>query len=233
MIQFDIYRDSTKQIYADDIPTFPPSEFWGNLSNKVLFIFQRLHYLNTTLESICNHVELYNFNFKLREGSNDDTKLNPVIEMIHVMGDLRMIIDELIALLNIVEKREIIGDFPKKIEIESIGDLLKKWNENKFDDVLFFVDYRDFLKNVNDITNTYKHSFINDHILFYRQLDRPTVYALRNFNGEFDLHKNKIIMIPLEDLVNDFNIMFKEYRVLLKTKVDAQLITYYDAKKFK
>jgi hypothetical protein len=100
MIQFDIYRDSTKEIYADDIPEFSGSENWGNLSSKFLFIFSRLDYLNDTLVSICEKVEIYNVNFKERNGlTSKKTKIAPYIEIIHVMSDLRMIVDELIALL--------------------------------------------------------------------------------------------------------------------------------------
>lgn len=231
MIQFDIYRDSTKEIYADDIPEFSFSKYWGNLSNKVLFIFSRLDYLNDILVSICEKVEIYNINLKKRNGlTTNKVKISPYIEIIHVVSDLRMIVDELIALLYIVEKREVLGDYPNKIELECIGDLLGKWHENKFDDVNFFIDYKIFLKNVNDITNTYKHSFINDHIIFYRQLEKPTVYAIRNFNKEFDIRKNKLIAIPLEDIVNDFNIMFKEYRVLLKKMTYKQIVNDFEKK---
>lgn len=232
MIQFDIYRDSTKEIYADDIPEFSASKYWGNLSSKVSFIFSRLDYLNDTLISICEKVEIYNINFKKRNGlTRKKAKITPYIEIIHVMTDLRMILDELIALLHIVEKRKILGDYPNKIEIECIGDLLGKWDKNKFEDVNFFIDYKVFLKNVNDITNTYKHSFINDHIIFYRQLEKPTVYAIKNFNKEFDINKNKLIVIPLEDIVNDFNTMFKEYRVLLKKMAFEQIVNDFEKKK--
>ncbi|QIH40277.1 hypothetical protein G7A72_16330 [Flavobacterium sp. Sr18] len=231
MIQFDIYRDSTKEIYADDIPEFSSSQFWGNLSNKVLFIFNRLDYLNDTLISICENVEIYNINFKKRNGlTSSKVKISPYIEIIHVMSDLRMIVDELIVLLYIVEKREVLGDYPNILEIESTGDLLRKWNENKFDDVKFFIDYKDFLKNLSDINNAYKHSFINDHIIFYRQLEKPTVYAIRNPKKEFNILKNKLIAIPLEDIVIDFNKMFKEYRILLKKITIEQIINDFEKK---
>lgn len=232
MIQFDIYRDTTKQIYADDIPQFSASEYWGNLSNKVSFIFDRLDYLNDILVSICEKVEIYNVNFKKRNGlNNNKITITPFIEIIHLMSDLRMIIDELIALLYIVESRKVLGDYPSKIEIECIGDLLGKWNENKFNDLRFFIDYKDFLKSVNDITNTYKHSFINDHIIFHRQPEKPTVYAIRNFKGEFDRLKNKLIAIPLETIVNDFNTMFKEYRIILKKMTVEQIMNDFERKK--
>lgn len=236
MIQFDIYRDATKEIYADDIPEFPASEYWGNLSNKISFIFSRLDYLNNTLVSIFEKVELYNINFKKRNGlTGKKTKIAPYIEIIHLMGDLRMIIDELIALLYIVEQRKILGDYPTLIEIDSIGALLGKWQDKKNDDVKFFIDFKDFLKTVNEITNTYKHSFINDHMIFFRQLITPIVYASKNASAKnrnkFDNMKNKLIAVPLKDIVNDFNKMFKEYRILLKEMTIEQIIADFEKKK--
>lgn len=234
MIQFEIYRDSTRQIYADDIPEFSASEYWGNLSCKVSFIFDRLDYLNDTLISICEKVEIYNVNFKKRNGSTSNKiKITPYIEIIHVMSDLRMITDELISLLYIVEKRKILGDYPTIIEIDSIGALLGKWRINDFDNVKFFVEYKDFLKTINDITNTYKHSFINDHIMFYRQLDKPMVYAIKNSStnnnrNKFDKLTNKIFVVPLEDIVNDFNKMFKEYRTILKKMSFEQILNDFE-----
>jgi hypothetical protein len=221
MIQFDIYRDSSKIIYADDIPIFPASKKWGNLSNKVDFIFKRLDYLNDTLVSIYDKVEIYNINFRKRNGlTNSKFKISPYIEIIHLIGDLRMIVDELIALLYILEQRKILGDYPQLIEIDSIGVLLKKWETEKNNNLTFFVDYKDFLKILSEINNTYKHSFINDHIMFYRQLEKPTVYALKNanikFRNNFDIDKNKLIVVPLDEIVNNFNIMFKKYMSLIK-----------------
>lgn len=236
MIQFDIYIDSTKTIYADQIPSFVVSENWGNLGNKVLFILNRLDYLNDILASIFQKVENINHNRKLRNGMTDNkTAVAPYIEIIHVMSDMRMIIDELIALLYIVEKRKEIGDYPDLIEIDSIGALLKKWENGEFDELCFFVDFKDFIKTINEITNTYKHSFINDHIIFFRQLDTPIVYAWKNKaykqRNKFERDENKFIAIPLKDIVGDFNKMFSEYQNVLKKETDEQIIKYYGDKK--
>lgn len=239
MTQFDIYLDDTKEIYADCIPTFPASSNWGNLSNKVAFIFYRLDYLNDILVSIFEKVELYNYNFKKRNGLTDKrTKIAPYIEMIHLMNDLRMIIDELIALLYIVEQRKLLGDYPNVIEIDSIGVLLGKWDKGFNDDVKFFVDYKVFLKRINRITNTYKHSFLNDHVLFLRQLDEPTVFAPRNSTtknnrNKFVIEENTLIMSPLKDIINDFNKMFIEYRALLKALTIEQLTDDFEKKKLR
>ena len=239
MIQFDIYRDSTKEIYADDIPEFSSSQYWGNLSSKVSFIFSRLDYLNDTLVSIFENVEIYNINFKKRNGlTSKKIKVAPYIEIIHVMSDLRMIIDELIALLYIVEKRKVLGDYPSIIDIDSIGALLNKWRTKDYEDVKFFIEYKDFLKTINDVTNTYKHSFINDHIMFYRQLDKPIVYAIKNSTtkekrNKFDKSENKIFVIPLHDIVNDFNKMFSEYRIQLKAMSFEQIKNDFEQKKSK
>lgn len=224
MEYFEIYRDNTKQIYAEDVLEFPDSKHWGNLSNKMYFIFKRLDYLNNLLESIDDKIKTYQFNFNNRNGLN--SKVNtvaPFIEIIHVMSDLRMIIDELISLLYIIEKREITGDYPLIIDVDSIGTFLKKTEMLEYVYLDFFKEYKDFLKIVNDITDTYKHSFINDHILFFSQLDKPTVFAIKaateKNHNKFDLNENRLIKVYLEDIVKDFNKMFTSYRVYLRKKI--------------
>lgn len=138
-----------------------------------------------------------------------------------------MIIDEIIALLYILEKRSEDGDYPDTIEIDSIGTLLDKLDKGEQKYLQFFKSYQDFLRLVNDITNTYKHSFINDHILFFRQLDVPTVYAIKSAKyknrNKFDKNANKLISIPLEEVISESNKMFTNYRTLIKHMAHDQL----------
>jgi hypothetical protein len=228
MTEFDIYLDETKTIYADLIPTFPDSKNWGNLSNKFAFILYRLDYDNKLLKSIFEKIALYNENFKKRNGLNThETSVVPFIEIIHVISDLRMILDEIIALLYILEKRADDGDYPDTIDIDSIGTLLDKLDKGEQKYLQFFKSHQNFLKLVNDITNTYKHSFINDHILFFRQLDVPTVYAIKSAKyknrNKFDKNENKLISIPLEEVITEFNQMFADYRTLIKKIANDQL----------
>lgn len=228
MTEFNIYLDETRTIYADLIPTFPDSKIWGNLSNKFAFILYRLDYGNGLLKSIFEKLALYKENFKKRNGLNThETSVVPFIEIIHVISDLRMIIDEIIALLYILEKRSEDGDYPDTIEIDSIGTLLNKLDKGEQKYLQFFKSYQVFLRLVNDITNTYKHSFINDHILFFRQLDVPTVYAIKSAKyqnrNKFDKNANKLISIPLEEIISEFNKMFTNYRTLIKHMAHDQL----------
>lgn len=235
MKEFDIYLDQTKTIYADLIPTFPESNNWGNLSNKFAFILYRLDYDNRLLKSIFEKIADYKENFNKRNGLNThETSIVPFIEIIHVISDLRMIIDEIIALLYILEKRAELSDYPDTIDIDSIGTLLDKLDKGEQKYLQFFKDYKDFLRLVNDITNTYKHSFINDHIIFFRQLDVPTVYAMKSAKhknrNKFDKNANTLISNPLEDVVSEFNKMFLDYRVLIKQMAHDQVHKDYENK---
>ncbi|WP_291090344.1 hypothetical protein [Flavobacterium sp. BFFFF1] len=236
MKQFDIYLDETKTIYADSIPTFPDSKIWGNLSNKFAFILYRLDYDNRLLESIFEKINTYKENFKKRNGLNTrETSVVPFIEIIHVISDLRMITDEIIALLFILEKRSETGDYPDIIDIDQIGTLLDRLDKGEQTYLQFFQSYKDFLRLINDITNTYKHSFINDHVLFLRQLDVPTVFAIKSAKhknrNKFDKNENKLISVTLENVVNDFNHMFLNYRTLVKQMANEQILKDYEGKR--
>lgn len=237
MRRFNIFRDETCTVYAEDTLEFPDSRYWGNLSNKLFFIFYRISYDNQLLDSIFSKIDLYKANFKARNGENNDkTSIVPYIEIIHVMSDLRMILDEMIALLYILEQREINGDYPQVINVDSIGVFLEGSKNGDNEDVIFFNDYRDFLKLVNDITNTYKHSFLNDHVLFLRQIKEPTVFALKTAidgrrRNKFDISKHKLIAISLEKIIDDFNEIFPKYHLLLKEKAYQQMLKDFEIKR--
>ena len=236
MRRFNIFRDETCKVYAEDTLEFPDSRYWGNLSNKLFFIFYRLGYDNQLLDSIFSKLDLYKENFKKRNGENNDkTSVVPYIEIIHVMNDLRMIVDEMIALLYILEQREILGDYPQVIDVDNIGVYLEFSKNDDNESVIFFNDYRDFLKLINDITNTYKHSFLNDHVLFLRQINEPTVFALKTATSrkrnKFDIPNHKFIAVPLEKIIDGFNEMFVKYHVLLKDKAYSQLLKDLESKK--
>ena len=216
-VLFEIYRNGSSEIYANDVPAFPPSDLWGHLGNKFHFILQRLEYLNKTIESIYNDVELYYSRRKKRQYISNSTVVNPFIEIIHLISDLRMIIDELISLLYILEKREQNGDYPSKIRISSIGELLTEFNKDVSKKLCFFRPYKSFLEKIKDISNTYKHSFINSDILFYKQPEVPIVYAGKNDYNNFNKERI-LIAIPLNEIVDEFNVLFKNDRELLWEK---------------
>jgi hypothetical protein len=212
---FDIYQPKQSQIYAEDIPYFPNSEIWGHLGNKFLFILQRLEYQNEILNSIHKEVEKYNERLKKRDSDIKVNGIKPYIEIIHLVSDLRMISDELISLLYILEKHKIDGDYPKKIKISSIGELLTEHKKEESTKLLFFKPFIEFLEDINIVSNSYKHSFINSDILFYKQLNEPIVYAGKNDFNNFDRPRT-LISIPLKEIIQKFNKMFKKYKEHIK-----------------
>ena len=176
---------------------------------------QRLEYQNEILNSIYKEVEKYNERLKKRDSYIMVNEVKPYIEIIHLVSDLKMILDELISLFYILEKYKIDGDYPRKIRISSIGELLTEHEKEESTKLLFFKPYIEFLQNINEVTNSYKHSFVNSDILFYRQLNEPIVYAGKNHFNNFDRPRT-LISIPLKEIILNFNRMFKEYREHIK-----------------
>lgn len=215
-IKFKIYREGHNQIYADDIPVFPISKKWGHLESKFSFILKRIEYLNTLLDSIYSDVYKYNDSNYRREFIDNKTTIRPYIEIMHLVNDLRMICDEIICLLYILEKQKINGDYPTKIKISCIGELLNEQKKKENSKLLYFKNYSSFLSTINEISNSYKHSFINSDIIFCRQLNGPIVFAGKNDYVNFN-NERKLIKIPLVDIINEFNQMFIGYRELMSS----------------
>jgi hypothetical protein len=101
---------------------------------------------------------------------------------------------------------------PAKLKIASIGNLI-----NKKDHALYttFFAHIDKLNRINEISNTFKHSFVNSeaHNLFGKR--EPVVNCL-------DLHRNNAVKGPvwhsyyLREIVEDYDTFFVSSRQSLK-----------------
>ncbi len=108
--------------------------------------------------------------------------------------------------------------YPEKIVIESIGKLLKEkclCND-------FFSDHYDMLKTINDVSNAYKHSFLNTEISNHIGNDEPYFFALSLSNNDL---KKKPYFYPVE--LTNFIIKYSGFCTSYK-----QLIQKYNSELF-
>lgn len=114
---------------------------------------------------------------------------------------MRKTADELIGLYGVLGEREALGRYPNRVLPDSIGTLL---GQNKAPDL--FRKHETFLKTLNDISNAYKHSFINSDLSLMGR-DEPGVYALGlKYNN---LDKNAMFYtIPLSKVILQFSNFF-------------------------
>ncbi len=113
---------------------------------------------------------------------------------------LRKTTDELLSLISICTDYKNNGSYPKKIRISSIGEFLKL--EKPFIEVID--KNKALLKLLNEISNTFKHSFINPQIMSYKGSEYPVVFA---YNLQFNNLQNEanFIQIELEQFLNDYD----------------------------
>ena len=125
----------------------------------------------------------------------------------YAVSGMRRVGDELVSLVWCLEQFEITGDYPKKIEIESLGQvahfsydgpegLLKRHTE--------------VITLLNDLSNTFKHSFIQSDLARVGQ-DEPLVLALNLKKS--DLKNNPIFYnVRVSVLVNQYTQFFHDCR---------------------
>lgn len=116
---------------------------------------------------------------------------------------MRKVADEIIALVYYLMCFEKSNKYSEQIEIDCIGGLLKKSNTEAAE---YFADHISMLQQLNEISNAFKHSFVNSDINVVGK-DEPCVQAL-------DLKYNKIqsgdkfYSISVKSIVENFNLFY-------------------------
>ncbi len=186
----------------------PPDSPYGNLQLKYMDIIQRI--------DIINHKIIDTFNIWNRIHSTQG--FTSFLLMQHrslneeIVFHIRRITDELIGLVYLLKFYDNNNCYPNIIKINDIGTLKKN-----FDQLPLFNKYSDFLDTMNNISNAFKHSFINSDVsLIIGQLE-PCITALHlpSNNLSKDL---KFYNISLKNqLVAPFNELYSDITKWLNT----------------
>lgn len=189
----------------------PASTSFGNLELKWMKIIQRLDHINDRIENLNSLHQK-----KLNSIANDLPDQGLMDELL--VGDeivfwLKRTTDELLALIYLKEKFNSPRDFPTKIEIDCIGRFLE-WKE----DLCGIKEkHSDFLKELNEMANAHKHSFINSDHNFLGNAE-PHVFALTLNQNDLN-KKSQFYAVPVRKIVNKFNLFFETARDVLKSWV--------------
>jgi hypothetical protein len=148
----------------------PPDTPYGNFELKYMKLISRLDEINRKISESFYYWRLCRVEGILPPGAFDK----------HVFANelaiymLRRATDELISLIWCLAKFEEDGVYPSKIKVDCIGAVLAASPIERHD---VFNGHTEFLESLNDISNAFKHSFINsDHTLLGRY--EPCVHAL-------------------------------------------------------
>lgn len=130
-----------------------------------------------------------------------------VYSMEEAVYNMRRICDELISLVWCLSEWEIKNEWPKKIGKDCIGVALNGSRDDSAVNKVFSPHY-ELLKTLNNVSNAFKHSFINtDHTLIGK--NEPCIHALGLERNELAF-KPKFYNVSISQLVNDFDKMYQD-----------------------
>lgn len=142
------------------------------------------------------------------EQSLNDSYRNSIMLTEQIIYWLRKTADEIISLISVLSHFKEKKSYPKKIKTSSIFEFLNSDNLN----YMVIENYKTFLKTLNEISNCYKHSFLNSQITAYRGAIYPVAFA---YNLHYNDLKNepKFISINLSNFLSDYNSFLKDVKL--------------------
>jgi len=201
----DIGKQPNEPFNARLILPLPASTPFGNFQLKWMDMLSRLNEANRQI--VVSH-ETWEATVRGNiEDSMKDVFNTHRFSTEYAVTGMRRVGDELVGLLWCLEQLEVTGDYPKKIEIESLGQvahfsydgpegLLKRHSK--------------VITLLNDLSNTFKHSFIQSDLVRTGK-DEPLVLALNLKKSDL---KNEPIFytVRMSELVHDYTQFFQECR---------------------
>jgi len=148
------------------LPSITP---YGNLTLKSMKIVMRIDWLNQRIQDV--------YASYARARSVDPIVAKPLEHQLiaeEVVYWVRKTADELIGVCDFLLQAVEAGEYPNRLRIDSIGSALACRDSKVTGHLL---DFTAFLAKLNDISNAYKHSFINSDITLFGR-DEPVVFAL-------------------------------------------------------
>lgn len=177
----------------------PPKTPYGNFQLKYMKIVQRIDAANRRIaDSYCLWETCTTKRILLSGEYERHIFANE--EAIYM---LRRVADELISLIWCLSKYNEKGEFPSKIKINCLAEVIHQKSDSRHE---VFRDHIEFMITLNAISNAFKHSFINsDHILL--GADEPCVHALAL---DYDNLKNEPVFynVRLSLIVEKYNAFY-------------------------
>lgn len=176
----------------------PANTPFGNLSRKFIAILERLDHVNGIVQRVFSTYQ--------------SAKANPLgrLSIMHhallaeeTMYWMRKTADELIGLVAFLAERVATSAWPTRLAPFPIDDVLRTDAPPAW-----IVPHIDFLRLFNDVSNAYKHSFVNSELSLIGR-DEPGVYALGlKWN---DLNKSQPVLynIRFAELVKRFDSFYQ------------------------
>jgi hypothetical protein len=203
--QIDNGKEPQQPLNIVHMMWLPDDTPYGNLALKGMNIIRRIDRVNLEIRRV-----FLSYVHPSREEVNNPQQdvLEHQFYEEQVVYWLRKTSDELISLAYVIDEWNRTGKWPPAVKIDSIAGLIHGSPSSELQQL--FGPHEQFLFTLNDVANSFKHSFINTDIIVAGS-EYPVVYALA-------LKYNKLSETPIfyqvhfEQLVNQFSTLFKKSR---------------------
>jgi hypothetical protein len=216
--QIKLIQSKGQLMHNDDIIVLDPDSDFGNLTVKYFVILTRIAKVNLELEKLYKdfkNIDYYDENPIVYPKLNDCYDYHKVEQIIY---DLRVSTDQLICLSYVLNYKRINGKYPKKIKIDCIGKYLKTQTEYLAE----YGPFKNFLEKLNQVSNAYKHSFLNGQTMNLRGSFEPVLFALDlKYNDKSE--KPVFYSIKLAGIIKEFDEMFQVLNNKLRENTIANI----------
>ncbi|MEH2011304.1 hypothetical protein [Nostoc sp.] len=186
---------------VSQILPLPSDTPFGNFALKYLKIVSRIDQVNSLIQDVFS-----SFSLAHQSQGFDENFFRHQLIAEEVIYWLRKTADELISLQYVLYIQEQIGQFPTKVEVDCIGLLNHQNTQQTFKEN--FAAHLSFLKILNEVSNAYKHSFINSEISSVGT-EEPYVFALALKKNDLG-NQPKFHSVPFAELVVGFDSFFQD-----------------------
>ena len=178
----------------------PQNTPWGNLGLKSLKIVQRIEHINRRIRQAYQSFEETH---RIKAVAHDFESL----EVEEVIYWIRKSVDEFVQLLYVAEQFHAKGSYPARIEIDCIGELLKRSDSDLY---RMFNRHHAKLRQLNEVGNAYKHSFLGSELSLVGR-DEPVVFSLSAPRNDL-ANPVQFNSIRLADFVQHFDELYQFVR---------------------
>jgi hypothetical protein len=190
---------STEQTYIGikDLLPLPANTPFGNFYLKFWKIVDRLDHVNRKIKH--SHVS-YTQAISEEMSFSISEHAFYIEEIIYW---LRKSCDELISLISVLNERESSGKYPRKIKYDSIGRVLEMNNPPSY-----LSKHIHFLGILNEISNAYKHSFVNSDMGLIGR-EEPFLFALSLKQNNLSNNPN-FTSLPIREVITHFDAFYQD-----------------------
>jgi hypothetical protein len=195
---------------------YPSNTPFGNLNLVQMEVVGRVDYINSQLTRLYQEYRTY---IPELNGFVDLDILWFRLRIEEIMYWIRKTADNLIALSWVLGEYLKTGGFPKKIAVDCIGGLLDRLKKDgQPSHIEFFRPHAVILKLINDISNTYKHHFVNHDNVNVLGVEGPTVYWTsmdRNDSQNCPRFQGVTLSEPVAGISRLLGVVFSAHRLWL------------------